>query len=105
MPAKGAPVMTYLLILIFAFLGAFAAIALFEHLRHERAVQKVVQNPHLEPRAETRMCTSCRSHVARYELLPNEHVMCANCVREGHEKIYDGAIKRDASLNGTAFTD
>lgn len=74
--------MTYLLIFVLVFLGAFAAIALFEHLRHKRAVQKVVQNPHLELRTEGRICTSCRSHVMRYEELPNNHIMCRNCARE-----------------------
>lgn len=97
--------MTDLRIFVLAFLGAFAAIALFEHLRDERAVHKVVQNLHLEPHAESRIARLAGSHVMRYELLPNHDVMCANCVRERHGKIYDGAIKRGASLNGTAFTD
>lgn len=74
--------MTYLLIFVVAFLGAFAGVFAAFHYQHTRAVQKVVQNPHLEVRTEGRICTSCRSHVMRYEELPNNHIMCANCSQE-----------------------
>ena len=74
--------MIYALVIFFAFIGSFAGVFAAFHYQHTRAVQKVVQNPHLETRTESRICTSCRSHVMRYELLPNDHVMCANCARE-----------------------
>ena len=69
-------------VLFFAFVGSFAGVIAAFHYQHRTAVKKVIQNPHLEVRTEGRICTSCRSHVYRYEELPNNHISCANCVQD-----------------------
>ena len=74
--------MFYLAVLLVAFLGAFSGVAAFHYGRHRLAVRQIVQKPHLEVRTDGRVCTSCRSHVHRYEELPNNHIMCANCVQD-----------------------
>jgi hypothetical protein len=75
-------ILHYVLIVFFALIGSFAGVLAAFHYQHTRAVQKVIQNPHREVRTESRICTSCRSHVMRYEELPNNHIMCANCSQD-----------------------
>lgn len=65
-----------------AFIGSLAGCAALHRWIPKLGASETPQSVQVEHHAQSALCPSCKSHVHRYERWPDEHVVCANCVKE-----------------------